>query len=223
MSPGIRMGPSSGIPHITLGQEHITINRLTTVAFQPSDGVGHTILALPEAQVPHALGHALNVTRPTNPIRPTRARKRSQHSISSAQPIRVVPNRGPTFLQHNRLILLPEESGVVVLDIATLKLNRTTTRLCAQPAELAHRSCHARGAVGHSEVPAALEEAVNDVVRAGACDVEVVVGRVGGRVDQGGHEPVYVGLIGRVWRVFLLSAATEDETIGGRRGGERRR
>lgn len=49
MSLGIKMGPSSGVPHIALGQEHVPIIRLATVAFEPSDRIRHAILALGEA------------------------------------------------------------------------------------------------------------------------------------------------------------------------------
>lgn len=187
MSLGIIMGPIRRVPRITLGQEHIPKNRLPTVALEPSDGLRHAILALPEAKITHTLGHALYVPGPTNPVKPTRARKRAQYSIPSGQPIHVVAHRRPTLLEHHSLVLNAKESGVVVLDVASLELERSATGLGAKGTELSHCSCDARGAVGHGEVAAALEEAVDDVVLGGAGDGEVVVGGVGGRVDQGGE------------------------------------
>lgn len=133
------------------------------------------------------MGHALDVTGPTNPVKPTGVNERAQHGVPPAQPILVVALRRSTLLEHHRLVLDAEEGGVVVLDVAALQLEGPTAGLRAERAELTHRARDARGAVGHGEVAAALEEAVDDVVLGGAGDGEVVVGAVRGRVDQGGE------------------------------------
>lgn len=176
---GVRVRSAGLVSCITLGQEHITLNCPAAIAFQPFDRLRYTILTLSQTQIPDALGHTLYIPRATHPIWPTGAHQRRQHRISTAHGVRIIPDRRSTFLQDHSLILHPEKGSVIVLDVAPLKLQRSTACLRAHCAELTHRASDAGGAVWHGEVAPALVESVNHILRAGAHDGVVVVGRVG--------------------------------------------
>lgn len=195
MSVGVNVRIASLVPCVTLGQEHIAEDCPAAVAFQPSNRVRGTILTLSWTQISYTLSHTLYVTGPTHPILPSGARQGGQDRISAAQCVRIVPDRRSAFFKDNGLILHPQKRCVIVLHVAPLQLHRSTTRLGAQHADLTHRASDARGAIRHREVALALEESVNHVLWAGADDGVVVVGRVGGRVDQGGEKRVEVGLV----------------------------
>jgi len=182
--------PIGGEPDVTFPQEHIPIFRSSTLTPQPSDRIPHTILTFRETQIPTTLRHALHLTRPADPKKPTRTRQTAQHRIPLAGRARPQPHGGPTPLQHHRLVLHAQERGVVVLHEAPVELHHAATRRRAKLAGSSDGTGNAGGAVRHSEVAAALVEAVDDVALAGAHHGELVEGGVRGRVDQRGEKRV---------------------------------
>lgn len=218
MGIGIRMRATGRVARITLSEEHIPVSGRTAVSLEAPDGLRQTILALPEAEVTHALGQALDIAGPTHPVGPTGGGQSGQDGVPAGHAVGVVADGGPAALEHDGLILHAQEGGVVVLDVAALQLHGATAGLRADGTDLADGPGDAGGAVGHGEVAAALVEAVDGVLGAGAEDGEVVVGGVGGRVHQGGDERVEVGLVCRVGHVLLLRAPLEHERVYAPRG-----
>lgn len=209
------MIPGSGVPNIAFAEEHITPSGRTAVSFEPSDCLPQAILTLVHAQVSHALPHTLHISRPPNSEqlgRPTRQQV-TQHLVSPGQLVRVVVlGWGPTLPDHHSLVLYPEERDVVVLDEASLELDRPSARVHTEDPKLTQRALDASEAVALrvGEVRAALVEAVDDVVWRGA-EGELVERSVRGRVDQGGEERVEVRLVRRVGRVRYTRAPAVHE------------
>lgn len=175
MGLGVSMGPSIGVPGVTLDQEHISVIRSSALAPQPADSLRNAILALRIAQIPGALRHAPQPACPTNPKVPARAREPGQNRIPLAE---AVPGGGPALPQHHCLVFGPQELGIVVLHVASLELDCATARLLTQDSSTRDRAGDAGGAVRHGDVTAALVEAVGDIVS--TYNGVVVVGGVGG-------------------------------------------
>lgn len=180
MGLGVGVGPTGGVPRVTLSQEHVPVIRRPAIAPQPSDRLPEAILALREAQISRALSHPLHLPRPAHTERSARTRQAGQHGVPAGHGVRVVADGGPAFLEDDGLVLDAEEGGVVVLDVAALELDGAAAVLGAEDAGACDGACDAGGAVGHGEVAAALVETVDDVLGAGADDGVVVVGGVGG-------------------------------------------
>lgn len=186
LTVGLRLtvGPAGGVPGITLPQEHVTVIRRAAVALQPRDGLRHAVLALAVAQVSGALRHAADSAGPANPEVPSSGREPGKHGVAAPHGVGVVPHRGPTLLQQNRLVLCAEERRVVVLHEAAVELHRSPARPTTYIAGAGDGARHAGGAVRHGEVAAALVEAGHRVLLRGSHHREVVIRRVRGRVHQ---------------------------------------
>ena len=175
----IILGPTSSVPRITLTQKHITKHSAAALRLQPPYRLRHAVLTLRRSQVSNALRHATHTLGATDQIRPPGpTTHRREHGVSAAHPVRVIAVRRAALLHRGRLVLNPDKGGVVVLDEAALELHRAPAGQGAQGAEAGDGPGDAGGAVGHGEVGPALVEAVDDVVRDGARDGELVVGGV---------------------------------------------
>lgn len=165
--------------------------------------------------------HIPRATRSERLVRPIGRPQVRQHIIPPSQRVRGKPSRLPTFLQHQSLVLHPQERGIVIPDETAVELQRAAAGVGADGAELGDSPGDASGAVGGGEVAAALEEAVErGALRGGGRDGEVVVGGEHGCVDEGGKEGVDAGLVGGVRRELRGGAAPKDESVqGGGRGG----
>lgn len=216
---GARVIPTFRVPRVALRQEHLSPPGGPTLRSQPSDGIRYTILALARTQIPHALRHTLHIPRSTRPerlIRPIRRFQIRQHIIPAGQRVGGQPHRRPTFPQDQRLVLRPQERGIIILNETTVELQGGAAGVGAEGAKLGDGGGDAAGAVGGGEVAAALEEAVErGVLRGGGRDGEVIVGGEHGGVDQGGEEGVDAGLVGRPRRELRLRAAAKDEGLCG--------
>jgi len=181
---GLIVGPTGGVPRITLRQEHVPVIRRAAVALQPRDGLRHAVLALTVAQVAGALRHPAHCAGAANPEVPSRGGEPSKHGVAAPHGVGVVPHGGPALLQHNRLVLYAEERRVVVLHVAAVELHRAAARPAAEIAGARDSARHAGGAVRHGEVAAALVEAGHRILLRGPHHRVVVIRRVRGRVHQ---------------------------------------
>ena len=184
---GLIVGPTNGVPRVTLPEKHVTVIRCAAIALQARDRLRHAVLALAVAQVAGALRHAVYPTGPTDAKVPTGGGESGEHGVAAPHGVGVVPDRRPALLQHHRLVRRAEERGVVVLHEAAVELHRAAARAAADVAGARDGSGHAGGAVRHGEVAAALVEPVHRVLLSGPHDREVVISRVSRRVHQRGE------------------------------------
>jgi len=184
---GIIVGPTGGVPRITLPQEHVPVIRRAAVALQPRDGLRHAVLALAVAQVAAALRHASHSAGAAHPEVPSGGGEPCKQCVAAPHGVGVVPHGGPALLQHNRLVLCAEERLVVVLHEAAVELHRAAARPATDIAGAGDSARHAGGAVRHGEVAAALVEAGHRVLLRGPHNREVVIRRERRRVHQRGE------------------------------------